>query len=223
MMTWVDHIANHSIHAGDSGGNGYAHFYDINAFPYSQTIGQVFSSTGNPMMTVDTQYSGTYATWNSDARVTGWAPNTGGGNAFTMDGTLRAPWWGGPPPNPQNNDAFTCLVGVGLVPVNDGTQWPPELTLNTTYYIRDLSPSNSPTGPWTFNLALSKGGAAIAISSSHTGSGIDFHSNYVSSNPDQKNSHGPDYMRQVGATIFWLHAVATSGGANGVNQFANFT
>ena len=222
-MAWIDHIANHSIQAGDNGGNGYAHFYDIDANPTSQLIGNPVASTGNPMMTNDTQYSGTFATWNFGATITGWVPNTGGGSAFTMNGTLRPPWWNGPPTNPQDNDAILCMVARGLTPVNDGTQYPPELTLNIAYYIRDLSPANSATGPWTFNLALSKGGAAITISSSHSGSAFEFSQRYVSSNPDQKNSHGPDYMRQVGSSIFWIHAVATSSGSNGVNQFANFT
>ena len=230
-MAWLDHIGNHSIQAGDHGNNGYPHFYRVAANAFSQAIGQafVFGQGGAILMTDDSQFvgggPGSGVTW-ADGTITSWVPNTGGGSAFTMNGTIKAPWYNqrGAGMPPQDNDAILCMVQQGLTIVNDGSQYPPELTLNQVYYIRDLSPASSVTGPWTFNLATTKGGPAITISSSNSSPKMfDLNPNYIPSNIDPLDSYGPDFLRQVGDSVNWIHAVAISSGPNGVNQFAGFT
>ncbi len=222
-MAWIDKIANHSIQAGDHGGNGYAHFYRTYAMSHSQLVGNV--SVGNfhggaPLMTADAQMSGENVTFDSGS-ITGWVSNAGGGSAFTMNGTPKGPWYNpGALFHPQDNDAITIFVAQGLTIVNDGSQYPTELALNQTYYIRDLSPAKSSTGPWTFNLSATKGGAAIVIHSSNSSRAIyGLNENYISSNPDVLDSCGPDFLRQVGDTINWIHAVASNAKLNAIAGF----
>ncbi len=223
-INWMDHMIFHTILAGDYGGNGFPHFLQVGCDAWFFRIGiGPTGSYGNAWLTNDTQFSGVGSTFYGGSHITQWVPNTGGGSAFTMSGNLAQPWYNQNlrVPPPQNNDAIRCQSALGLTPTNNGSQWPPELTLNTLYYVRDISPSGSSSGPWTFNLAATKGGPAIAISSTNMSPQMmDLGYAYISSNPDQINAFGPDYLWQVSIPHFWVSAI----GANAkLNAFARFT
>lgn len=144
-----------------------------------------------------------------------------------MNGTIQAPWYGGPAVQYPNNDdtIFIACQAFGTVPVNDGSQWPTEIPLNSVCYVRDLSPTNSVNGLWTFNLSFTKGGPAITINSTNASPHMfGLPHAYRSSNPDVYQSNGYDYMYEVTYPVFWLHAIATSNDpVHGLNQVAGFT
>ncbi len=220
MMSWWDYVGRRSTVWKGNSANGYIHLYTISGKSNYQAVGTYNAGNGNPGITQDSAYAGAVVFFTNSSLT--WAPNTGGGNAFVLNGNPKPAWNTDIPYVLSNGDRFCAyaVAGGNTLPVVPNAV-PSALAQNAAYFIRDLKQTGPTT--WTFNLtpiASGPNGPAVTITDKCIGPGMDFADRLISANPSIDDSNGPGYICQVANTVNWLHAIASNAKTNAIARFS---